>query len=126
MNDDALQDLNSYKKKTLWSSSVLITTLVIAALITYAIDAHATFIFVLGALMGATCATLNVFAIGYAFFIIAIKEGKKLVLLWPLISFIAICILAFLLAKTWPAYLLGFAVGLTSPIFFGIVIVMLS
>jgi hypothetical protein len=122
MNDAAKKDLKGYIKKTLWSATILLVALGVAWLCTYLAQAVDFYEPLLGALIGVACATLNLFAIGYAFFVVVIREGKKLAVFAPILSFTGMCAMAFLLAKLWPTLIFGFAVGLTAPVLFGIIL----
>lgn len=117
--------LQGYLRKTIYSAAVLL------GLITVGIGIAKIFSFdslvapLVGGLCGVTAATINLFAIGYAFFVVAIIKGKKIAILWPVLSFIAMCVVAYLFAILAPSMILGFALGLTVPLLFGAVIVFL-
>ena len=126
MTEPSEKDLKGYIKKTLWSATILLSALGFAWLGAYFVDAKTFFDPLLGALLGAACATINLFALGYAFFVVVLKEGKKLVLLLPIGSFAIICLLVFLLTKFWSNLLFGFALGLAAPVLFGAVVAWLG
>jgi hypothetical protein len=119
----AERDLKTYVRKTIRVASILIGGLGIATAVTYFLNAVDYVAPLMGALLGVICATVNVFAIGYAFYVIAIKHGHKRVIGFPLASFIAMCGVAFICAKFWPGLLFGFAVGLTVPLLFGVFVI---
>lgn len=126
MTKKAEKDLKSYIKKTMWSAIILLSMIGTAIACAYFFGLPTFLAPLVGALIGVGAATLNLFAIGYAFYIIAIKNGKKWAVAAPIGSFVGMCLIAFVLAKFWSTALFGFALGLTAPVFFCATIVFLG
>lgn len=119
IHEQAHRDINGYIRKTLWSAGVLFLLVMIALFCVFWFKKTEAIKPLLGGLLGSFLATVNLFAIGYAFYAIVIKKGKRWVVLMPLLSFLGMCAIAFILAVYVPDYILGFAIGLTAPVFLG-------
>ncbi|MCA9507560.1 MAG: hypothetical protein KC505_03955 [Myxococcales bacterium] len=122
MNENSLADIAIYRK------TVLLTTLVVLILLSTAIFFcwYLNFYFLIktliGAMLGTLLASINVFALAYAFYFVAVKKSSKTVVLWPLLTFLILCGAALFLALNHNDYLLGFALGLCSPLIFATII----
>lgn len=123
MNEEARIDIASYVKRTLWSAGILFA-IIIGGLITATIFEHTDLSKQLvGGLIGAMLATANIFALGYAFYGLAIAKARRWIIVWPVSTFLGMCSIAFILVYYFPAHILGFALGLTAPVVFGSAIV---
>lgn len=122
MNEQAQIDLKSYIKKTIWSSGTVIALLVAALIGSMIMQKNHLMPHLIGGLLGAFLASINIFALGYAFYALVIAKARRWVILWPLFSFLLMCLIAFVLVSYFPSHSLGFALGLTTPIIFGSVI----
>lgn len=125
MNENAQQDLTRYKNITLWSSLILVSGLLALLGLAYVLDWVVVIHPLWGALLGTLCASVNIFALAYAFYALAIQNKPRRVVLWPIATFILMCILSFFLATGYDDYILGFALGLTAPLLFGAAIIFL-
>lgn len=126
MNETSKQDLRNYINQTLKSAGVLLTLLATLVLYAYCFGDSRLIDPLFGGIIGVMIATTNLFAIGYAFYILAIKKGNRWALLWPIGSFLAMCALAYGFAIFWPRLIVGFALGLTTPVIFGGVLVFMD
>lgn len=123
MNEYAKKDLSRYKSITLWSAAVLFSVILLLLLASWFLDVTPVQKPLLGGLLGTMLATINLFALGYAFYALAIKKMARWVIMVPLSTFIIMAITSFILAIYHTDYILGFALGLTAPVSFGAVIV---
>jgi hypothetical protein len=123
MSDQVKKDLISYMRRIIQSGMVLISLFVCALLCAWIFKMNLLIGPLFGALMGALFATINLFALGYAFYGLYIRQAKRWLILWPLSSFTTMCVAAFVLAIYFYEYIFGFALGLTVPVLFGMVIV---
>lgn len=126
MNDDAKNDLLTYRKITTWSSLALVVAISIGMVLAKIFAWENSYTLLTGGLFGVILAVANVFAIGYSFYVLAIKNGRRWVLLVPISTFLAMCGAAYLLTSFAQIYLFGFAIGLTSPVLLATSIVYLS
>ncbi len=122
INESSMIDLMSYRRVVLSSSAVILLALgTLLALSFYSEWLH----FqkpLAGAFIGSFLASLNVLALGYAFFKLVLKKSPRKVVLWPVATFLSLCGVALFMALTEQDYLLGFALGLTTPLIFGAII----
>ena len=116
MNEAVRDDLRAYSRTTLWSMGLLLLAVLLSAIVASALHCSAVVDFLIGGFVGIVGASVNVFVLGYAFLVIAIKKGKKITVLWPIIMLGAMGAAAFVLSIYFPACLLGFAFGLTAPL----------
>ena len=123
MDEQARQDLFRYRRLTLVSAFT--THLVLLGLILFAhmakIEQFESFL--IGSLMGVFFASLNVFALGYAFYQVAVKKAARIYLLLPALTFLSMCFLTYLMAVYFLDGALGFALGLTVPVLFTAIII---
>jgi hypothetical protein len=122
INESSMTDLMGYRRVVLSASTIVLLVIGIFAVLAW----YADWVFLLkplaGAFLGSMMASLNVLALAYAFFALAIKKSPRRVILWPVASFLLMCGTALLLALRQPDYILGFALGLTTPLIFGAII----
>lgn len=123
MNEAAEQDLKRYKNTTLIASASLLTLLFSGLACACVLDFSSLTKPLLGAILGTLLASLNLFALGYAFYVVAIKGGHRWVILFPLATFVLMAASGFMLSLYRMEYILGFALGLTAPVLFAAVIV---
>jgi hypothetical protein len=123
INEQSKKDLVGYIQKTLWSSVILLSLILVVMAMAAFSHLYEMMDALLGALLGIVLTTANLFSLGYAFFVIAINNGRKMMVLWPLATFLIMSGAALVLSIYFPAYLLGFALGLTAPVVFGVAIV---
>ena len=123
INDQSVKEILSYRDQTIKTSVGLlgILGLAMAGLLFCPVD----FLFkpLLGAFLGVLLATLNAFALGYAYFALVLKKTARRVILWPVTTFLLMCVAALILALHYSEFVLGFAFGLTAPLIFGTVII---
>lgn len=80
----------------------------------------------LGFFIGAVASFINIAALAFAYLRIAVQKKPLAALIWPLSSFLAMCAMALLLVIKFKSLLLGFAIGLTSPLIFGILVTFMA
>jgi hypothetical protein len=105
-------DLDNYKKLALKASLVLLVILLVLALFLRSS-------LIGGMLIGSSLANINVFVLGRAFYDVVIKKAGSLALGSPVGFFMILCGVGLFLALFYPAFCLGFALGLTSPLVLG-------
>lgn len=125
-NDSSLSELKSHFKKTMITAAVLLAIIMLGYGAAFVFGFSTLKAPLMGGFCGVIVATLNLLAIGYAFYVMAIKKGRKAVLVLPALSFIAMCVLAYVFANFVPSMILGYALGLTTPVLFGAVVVFLG
>lgn len=123
MNESAKKDLTSYVKTTIQSAIALFLVILLAISAAWAFDMTRLMEPLVGGLIGALFACANLFALGFAFYALSIKKAKRWAILWPLATFIAMCVMAFFMAIYSSDHVFGFALGLTAPVVFGATIV---
>lgn len=126
INDEAKNDLMLYRKITTWCSLALVVAISIGMMLAKIFAWENGYTMLSGGLLGVMLAVANVFAIGYSFYVLAIKNGRRWVLLVPITTFLSMCGAAYLLTSFAQIYLFGFAIGLTSPVLLATSIVYLS
>lgn len=126
MNEQSKNDLMSYRKITLWSSCFLVMMLISAALCAYGFDCFLLMNFLIGSLLGTILTIANLFAMGYAFYRVVIKKEPRWALFYPIGSFLMMVGCACGLAIFWMPFLMGFAVGLMTPVLVGAILVYFS
>ncbi|OPZ24235.1 MAG: hypothetical protein BWZ03_00254 [bacterium ADurb.BinA186] len=122
INEDSMTDLMSYRRIVLTASIFILFIIGASLCLCWYFKAFFLLKPLGGAFIGAFLASVNVLALGYAFFVIAIKKSSRKVLLWPVSTFLTMCGIALCLALNQQDYLLGFALGLTTPLIFGTII----
>jgi hypothetical protein len=116
MNDQTRQELKHYVRKTLWASSIIILLIVISGVLAYIFQRHNLAQMIFGAFLGAVLSSVNLFALGYAFWALVLAKKSRWALLWPVISFLGMSFFAFILAIYFGVLVLGFAFGLSMPV----------
>lgn len=118
---EVLKELTGYKKIVIKVS--VIVYILISALMAgaYILGARSLLFHGLGFISGFTLAVINVWALGYAGFNYFLKKGSRLLMLWPIATFLLLS-LAALGVAFYQKIALGFALGLASPVLFGFAI----
>ena len=80
----------------------------------------------LGFFVGGVASFINIAALAFAYLRIAVQKKPLAALFWPLGSFLAMCGMALLLVVKFTPLLLGFAVGLTTPLIFGVLVTFMA
>jgi|SRR5579871_4437613 len=119
------QELKGYRNTSLRWSAALFVVLLLAIIVAWALKLAVVMALLVGGLIGATLATINLFALGYAFYVVAIKKGSRWTILCPVSTFIFMAFIVFAGARLKPDYLLGFAAGLTVPVLFATAVIRL-
>lgn len=122
MNEDAQKELDSY-----WRISVRVGLVIEVLLLLLLLFSWGTGLLwlikpLIGAMVASLLASLNVIALAYAFWVLAIHKGSRWVLLWPIFLFLGMCVSALVVAVNQPDWLLGFALGLCTPLITGTMI----
>ena len=123
IQSEVTQELKRYGRISVYSALVLFAIKSLMLIISYSNGWLFLIQPIFGAFLGCALATVNLFAIGYSFYAFNVLKRPRWALSWPVMSFIAMCALAFVLSKFEGNYVLGFAFGLTAPVFFGGVII---
>lgn len=114
--DPTEEELRRYQslalRASLFISVILLLLVGIAALFVLSILVKP----LIGALIGAVLASINVFALGYAYYRVVIAKGSRTLVLWPVLSFIVMVIVGICLAHWSVAMCIGFALGLCAPL----------
>ncbi len=122
MNEQSLKDLNNYRRISIRTSLVMVGLLLTATMLAWWWGLLWLLKPLLGAVVGSVLASLNMFALAYAFLVLVINNGSRWVLLWPIILFLSMCAAALVIALYQPDLLLGFALGLSTPLMIGAMI----
>lgn len=122
INENSMTDLINYRRIVFISSIFILFIIGVSLFLSWYLKAFFLLKPLGGAFIGSFLASINVLALGYAFFVIAIKKSSRKALLWPLSTFFIMCGSALFLALNQQDYLLGFALGLTTPLIFGTII----
>jgi len=123
MNDEAKRELQQYVRKTLWSSLIVISSIIMASVTAYLMKRNALAQMIFGAVLGSLLSSANLFALGYAFWALVIEKKTKWALLYPLLSFFAMSFSAFILAIYFKPQIIGFALGLSMPVIIGALVI---
>lgn len=117
------RDVRAYLKRSAWSAAIMLVINLIALMIAWLVDNASLQLFLAGLFCGIALSSINLLMLGLAYFRLAIKHTSKAAILWPLASFLVMCVGAFIFAFYFKAMILGFALGLTGPVFIGAVII---
>ena len=71
-----------------------------------------------GAILGTLAASINLIALAYAVKCFMGDARKRMPILWPLVSFVAIGVVVFFARTSSWNFLMGFAAGLASPLLY--------
>lgn len=124
--NDIQADFKNYQKKSYWTCLALLAFIISNIVIALSLNSELLIRLWLGCLVGVTVATINLLALAYAFYMLVIKKRRRLVLLVPIGTFLLMCSLAYLVVTYWLPYVMGFALGLASPLVFGAAVIFLS
>jgi glucan phosphoethanolaminetransferase (alkaline phosphatase superfamily) len=124
--EELVEELSLLGRQGIKISAILMLLLTFFNVLAYIFAATSFSHFLLGSLLGASLAIVNVFALGYAIYTFMLKRPHKLALLWPFLSFAAMCLAALFVAVFYTAEALGFAFGLATPLALASAIVFLS
>lgn len=122
MHEEIMDDLRSYRRIVFVGSMVLLALIMLALFISIQVKWYYLSLALVGAFAGTFLSSINIFALGYAFYVLAVQKGPRRALLWPIFSFLLLCGVALYLALLKPDYIFGFSLALTSPIIFGAII----
>lgn len=75
-----------------------------------------------GFFIGGLASFANLSALAFAYLRIVVQKKPLITLLWPLATFLFMCGAAGIIALKFSGLLLGFALGLTTPLIFGILV----
>lgn len=102
-------------------NGVLLVALLSCFLLLCGINQWSIFPFVLGLWVSVILSSLNMLALGLAVFELYIKNGSHKAILWPLASFLLLCLAALVLVFLKNESILGFAFGLSSPLILALI-----
>lgn len=122
MNDLAQKDLRHYKKIFIYTSLSILSLLLMSLCFTWLFNFDYLFKPLCGGFIGCLVALVNVALLAIGFYGVAIKQSRLLVL-GPMLSFIAMILLTGIFSIYYQEYLLGFALGLTSPLMIGLILI---
>jgi phosphate/sulfate permease len=122
MNELAKKDLIFYKKNFFYSSFIILVVILSLFLISIYFGPRSLTKSLLGGLIGSFIAMANIFLLSFSFYKVAIKKSSPLIILWPTLSFLFMVLLSYCFSVYNSEYLLGFAMGLTSPLILGLVL----
>lgn len=122
MNQEIINELISYRRVVLYGSIALLSLIAAALFGSVMAGCLSLSLALVGAFAGTVLSSINVFALGYAFYALTIKKLPRRVILWPILTFLCMCGVALYLALLKPDYILGYALALTSPLVFGAII----
>lgn len=114
-NEPWYQDLENYKNLAVKAALGLFVVLFILVIVTQNS-------LTIGLLIGSSLANINVFVLGRAFYDLLIRKVGGLALGKPLLFFLILSGVGLFLALFYPAFCLGFALGLASPLVLGAII----
>jgi hypothetical protein len=118
------KEVLGHMRTCVYSAVALLSLLLVFALWAYLANSS-WFLPIWGAFFGSFSASVNLLAIAWAFYVLVIKKGRRRILFWPVLTFLCLCILAYIYATHLPEQALGFAFGLTVPVILGGAIVFL-
>lgn len=76
----------------------------------------------IGVVSGAFVATINLFAIGYAAHGVLVLSQSRAIVIWPIITFLLMCVMAYVFAIQPTNLSIGFAFGLSVPIVLAVLV----
>lgn len=76
----------------------------------------------LGFFIGGIASFANLSALAFAYVRIVVQKKALITLLWPLATFLLMCAAAGIIALKFSGLLLGLALGLTTPLIFGVLV----
>ena len=122
-NERSLDDLLLYTKWMLYAFGLLSLVITLSILVAAHLSVPWLIDLLGGLLLGTILSTLNMLALGYCFYVLVLKRGSRLALLWPCLSFMAMCVAGFYFAARHFFLTFGFALGAASPLLIGAMVI---